>query len=156
MFHDSSFKFHLNFIQVPVDPVVQFGSLFRFLWVSAGPTYSALPVNAKENSVLSVLDGNYYFIDVPFKWIFLWFMTYICFRFLYVLAEYFFTHPCFSLVFRYQLTMVGTGSSSLCWAHIYYKFFCHLELVQLSLVVVNPVNFFIVRCEGLWFGWLFI
>jgi len=37
----------LNYIHVPVYPDVQFGS---FLWVSAGPTCSALPVNAKELS----------------------------------------------------------------------------------------------------------
>ena len=33
--------------------------MFRFLWISAGPTYSALPVNAKDVSGDILSDGNY-------------------------------------------------------------------------------------------------
>ena len=43
--------------------------MFRFLWISAGPIYSALSVNAKEVSGESVSDGSYCFIVVLWLWI---------------------------------------------------------------------------------------
>jgi hypothetical protein len=112
-FHDSSFKWF---------PLIQFMSrwirlcnlvlMFMFLWVSAGPTYSALPVNAKENSGLSVLDGNYSLHDIRFGYFFVHVKYWFSSSEVYLLSI--FTHPCFHLVFRYKLsaTCKGDGSSS--------------------------------------------
>jgi hypothetical protein len=56
-------SFHLHSVLMPVYPEVQFGHIFRFL-LSAGPSYSALPVNAKEYSGVVCFRRKLLFIDV--------------------------------------------------------------------------------------------
>jgi len=69
--------------------------MFRFLWISAGPTYSALPVNAKE--VLGdvrfrqKLLFHCWSIDCGFL-LFIYLQSF--FRFRIVLAEYFYSLLC--------------------------------------------------------------
>ena len=91
--------------------------LFKFLWISAGPTYSALPVNAKEVS------GDVCFIQkllfhccsliMDFR------CSCTCSRFsgseLCLLSI--FTHSCVYLAFRYSLTKLhGMGVATSWWA----------------------------------------
>jgi hypothetical protein len=78
--------------------------IFRFLLVSAGPTCSALPVNAKDSSS-SVSDGNYYLIDDSFD-------LYSCIsRVVFILSVLIVLVECFCspLVFRYLMTMICMG-----------------------------------------------
>ena len=75
--------------------------MFRFLWISAGPTYSALPVNAKEVS------GDVHFRrKLLFHWLWIFRCSYTCSHSsgseLCLLSI--FTHSCIYLAFRYSLT----------------------------------------------------
>ena len=82
--------------------------MFRFLWISDGPTYSTLPVNAKE------VAGDVRFRrKLLFHWLWV-FCSYTCSRSfgseLCLLSI--FTHSCIYLAFRYSLIkFVWDGSS---------------------------------------------
>jgi hypothetical protein len=113
LYSSSSFKFSFTHsILMPVYLEVQFGHIFRFL-LSAGPSYSALPVNAKEYSGVFCFRQKLLFIDVLIfnSWIPMWYLFLsdsgcTCWVFL---------HPCAYLVFRYQMfaTCMGIRSSTI-------------------------------------------
>ena len=100
--------------------------MFRFLWISAGPTYSALPVNAKEVSG-----------DVSFrrKLLFHWLWIFLCSRTcsrssgseLCLLSI--FTHSCVYLAFRYSLIKFACDGSS----HFIMSMHTFLRLIKINL-----------------------
>jgi hypothetical protein len=83
--------------------------MFRFLWISAGPIYSALPVNAKEVS------GDVHFRrKLLFHWLWIFRCFYTCSHSsgseLCLLSI--FTHSCVYLAFRYSpIKFAWDGSS---------------------------------------------
>ena len=87
--------------------------MFRFLWISDGPTYSTLPVNAKEVS------GDVRFRrKILFYWLWV-FCSYTCSRSfgseLCLLSI--FTHSCIYLVLRTRRSSLhGMGVATLRWA----------------------------------------
>ena len=93
--------------------------MFRFLWISAGPTYSALPVNAKEVS------GDVFHcwsIDCGFL---LSIYLQSSFWFQIVLAEYFYSLLClFGVLGTRWSSMHGMGVTTSLWACIH---LCHLS-----------------------------
>ena len=88
--------------------------LFRFLWISAGPTYSALPVNAKE-----VSGGIRFRRKLLFHWLWNFRCSYTCSHSsgseLCLLSI--FTHSCVYLAFRYSMTKLhGMEVATSWWA----------------------------------------
>ena len=83
--------------------------VFMFLWISASPTYSALPVNAKEVS------GDVHFRrKLLFHWLWIFRCSYTCScsssSKLCLLSI--FTHSCVYLAFRYSLIKFAWDGSS--------------------------------------------
>ena len=122
--------------------------MFMFLWIIASPTYSALPVNAKEVSG-----------DVRFRWklLFHWlwiFCSYTCSRFfgseLCLLSI--FTHSCVYLAFRYSLTKLhGMGVATSWWAcTLFLRFIKQVPRLNNSLDIEN---YHVVVCTSLKFIW---
>ena len=94
--------------------------MFRFLWISAGPTYSALPVNAKD------ISGDIHFRrKLLFHWLWIFRCSYTCSRSsgseLCLLSI--FTHSCVYLAFRQWWSQPRKWPR----AEFYDKFFAWLE-----------------------------
>ena len=107
--------------------------MFRFLWISAGPTYSALPVNAKEVS------GDFRFRR---KLLFLDFRcSYTCSRSfsseLCLLSI--FTHSCVYLAFRYSLIRFAWDGSShfMMSMHTFLRFIKQISRLNNSFDIEN-------------------
>ena len=83
--------------------------MFRFLWISAGPTYSALPVNTKE-----VLGDVRFRRKLLFYWLWILRCSYTCSHSsgseLCLLSI--FTHSCVYLAFSYSLIKFAWDGSS--------------------------------------------
>ena len=82
--------------------------MFMFLWIIASPTYSALPVNAKEVS------GDSFRRKLLFHWLWIFRCSHTCSRSsgseLCLLSI--FTHSCIYLAFRYSLIKFAWDGSS--------------------------------------------
>ena len=116
--------------------------MFRFLWISAGPTYSALLVNAKE-----VSDDVRFRRKLLFHWLWIFRCSYTCScssgSKLCLLSI--FTHSCVYLAFRYLLS-----SHFMMSVHTFLRFIKQVPRLNNSLDIENYHVFVWTSLKFIW------